>query len=128
MVALLCFLLALFAAPFKSKSRLDAESAALRRQLKVLRRGREVASNSRTATAPVCRRHLFHRTAPGRRAPMRVPPILALDAASDGSGGSRGFLWFAGGVLRDWPHIGINGGVAMPQAEYAHRRASPAQP
>jgi hypothetical protein len=63
--------------------------------------------------APVCRRRLFHRTAPDRRAPMRVPPILAPGAASDGSGGSRGFLRFAGGLLRDWPHIGINGGVAM---------------
>jgi len=29
MVALFCFLLALFAAPFKSKSRLEAENAAL---------------------------------------------------------------------------------------------------
>jgi hypothetical protein len=38
---------------------------------------------------------------------------LALDAASDGSGGSRGFLRFAGGLLHDWPHIAINGGMAM---------------
>ena len=38
MVALLCFLLSLFAAPFKSKSRLEAENAALRYQLAVLRR------------------------------------------------------------------------------------------
>src|SRR6266850_4543754 len=38
MVALLCFLLSLFAAPFKSKSRLEAENAALRHQLTVLRR------------------------------------------------------------------------------------------
>jgi hypothetical protein len=38
MVALLCFLLALFASPFKSKSRLEAENAALRLQLAVLRR------------------------------------------------------------------------------------------
>ena len=38
MVALLCFLLALFASPFKSKSRLEAENAALRHQLAVLRR------------------------------------------------------------------------------------------
>src|SRR6266511_3399189 len=38
MVALLCFFLMLFAAPFKSKSRLEAENAALRRQLTVLRR------------------------------------------------------------------------------------------
>jgi transposase InsO family protein len=38
MVALLCFLLALFTAPFKSKSRLEAENAVLRRQLIMLRR------------------------------------------------------------------------------------------
>src|ERR1035437_1428847 len=38
MIALLCFVLAVLAAPFKSKSRLEAENAALRRQLIVLRR------------------------------------------------------------------------------------------
>jgi hypothetical protein len=38
MVALLCFFLALLASPFKSKSRLEAENAALRHQLIVLRR------------------------------------------------------------------------------------------
>jgi hypothetical protein len=38
MIALLCFFLTLFASPFKSKSRLEAENAALRRQLIVLER------------------------------------------------------------------------------------------
>ena len=38
MFALLCFVLAVLAAPFKSKSRLEAENAALRQQLMVLRR------------------------------------------------------------------------------------------
>jgi hypothetical protein len=38
MVALFCFLLTLFTSPFKSKSRLEAENAALRHQLTVLRR------------------------------------------------------------------------------------------
>jgi transposase InsO family protein len=38
MVALLCFFLTLFASPFKSKSRLEAENAALRHQLTVLQR------------------------------------------------------------------------------------------
>jgi hypothetical protein len=38
MVALLCFFLALLASPFKSKSRLEAENAALRHQLMVLQR------------------------------------------------------------------------------------------
>src|SRR5258707_8399935 len=36
MIALLCFLLTLFASPFKSKSRLEAENAALRHQLIVM--------------------------------------------------------------------------------------------
>ena len=38
MIALLCFVMAVLAAPFKSKSRLEAENAALRYQLVVLRR------------------------------------------------------------------------------------------
>jgi len=38
MFALFCFLLAVLASPFKSKSRLEAENAALRHQLIVLRR------------------------------------------------------------------------------------------
>src|SRR5271169_3663498 len=38
MIALLCFVLAVLASPFKSKSRLEAENAALRHQLMVLRR------------------------------------------------------------------------------------------
>ena len=38
MLALLCFVLAVLASPFKSKNRLEAENAALRHQLIVLRR------------------------------------------------------------------------------------------
>jgi hypothetical protein len=38
MIALICFVLAVLASPFKSKSRLEAENAALRDQLIVLRR------------------------------------------------------------------------------------------
>jgi len=38
MTALLCLILTVLAAPFKSKSRLEAENAALRHQLIVLRR------------------------------------------------------------------------------------------
>jgi hypothetical protein len=38
MIALLCFVLAVLIASFKSKSRLEAENAALRHQLSVLRR------------------------------------------------------------------------------------------
>jgi transposase InsO family protein len=49
MIALLCFILAILASPFKSKSRLEAENAALRHQLIVLRcklRGRVRLTNS----------------------------------------------------------------------------------
>ena len=38
MFSLFCFFLAIVASPFKSKSRLEAENAALRHQLIVLRR------------------------------------------------------------------------------------------
>lgn len=38
MIGLLCFILTVLASPFKSKTRLEAENAALRRQLIVLRR------------------------------------------------------------------------------------------
>jgi hypothetical protein len=38
MIALICFVLAVLASPFKSKSLLEAENAALRHQLIVLRR------------------------------------------------------------------------------------------
>ena len=38
MIALVCFVLAVLTSPFKSKSRLEAENAALRHQLIVLRR------------------------------------------------------------------------------------------
>src|SRR6202165_1772412 len=38
MIGLLCFVVAVLASPFKSKSRLEAENAALRHQLTVLRR------------------------------------------------------------------------------------------
>jgi uncharacterized protein (DUF58 family) len=38
MIALLCLFLTLLVSPFKSKSRLEAENVALRRQLIVLRR------------------------------------------------------------------------------------------
>jgi hypothetical protein len=38
MIALLCFLLTLLTSPFKSKSRLEAENAALRHQVIVLQR------------------------------------------------------------------------------------------
>jgi hypothetical protein len=49
MIALLCFFLTLLALPFKSKSRFEAENAALRHQLTVLQRKVRVRSTSRIA-------------------------------------------------------------------------------
>jgi transposase InsO family protein len=49
MIGLLCFILAVLASPFKSTTRLEAENAALRRQLIVLRRkvkGRALLTNN----------------------------------------------------------------------------------
>ena len=49
MIALLCFIVAVLVSPFKSKNRLEAENAALRHQLIVLRRkmqGRVRLTNS----------------------------------------------------------------------------------
>jgi hypothetical protein len=49
MIALFCLFLTLFASPFKSKSRLEAENAALRHQLIILQRkvrGRVRLTNS----------------------------------------------------------------------------------
>lgn len=49
MIGLLCFVLAVLASPFKSEIRLEAENAALRNQLIVLRRklrGRALLANS----------------------------------------------------------------------------------
>jgi len=43
MIGLLCFFLAVVGLPFKSKLRLEAENAVLRRQLIVLRRSITVA-------------------------------------------------------------------------------------
>ena len=46
MIALLCFLLSLFASPFKSKDRLEAENAVLRYQVIVCGGGCEAVTNS----------------------------------------------------------------------------------
>src|SRR5438552_15034919 len=51
MIALFCLFLTLSVSPFKSKSRLEAENAALRHQLIVLQAGCEVASSSQMGIA-----------------------------------------------------------------------------
>jgi hypothetical protein len=65
MIGLLYFILAVLALPFKSKIQLEAENAALRHQLVVLRRklrGRVQLANSSSSSlsrAPVCARPLI---------------------------------------------------------------------
>jgi hypothetical protein len=53
MIALISFVLAILASPFKSKSRLEAENAALRQQLIVLRR--KVKGRARLTNRPLVR-------------------------------------------------------------------------
>jgi hypothetical protein len=50
MVALMCFVLALLALPFKSKSRLEAENATLRHQLSSLSSARSICAAFRNLT------------------------------------------------------------------------------
>ena len=91
MIALLCFFLTLFAAPFKSKSRLEAENAALRHQLIVLQRrvsGRVQLTNGdrlffghAVSMVPIGPHgHHDHPTGdPRALASGRLPPVLALE-------------------------------------------------
>src|SRR5437899_10517497 len=99
MVALLCFFLTLFASPFKSKSRLEAENAALRRQLIVLQRrvsGRVQLTNGDRLFLVMLYRWFpsilkaitiirpetlvrWHRAGFRRLAPGRLPAILAME-------------------------------------------------
>ena len=51
MIALIRYVLAVLASPFKSKSRLEAENAALRQQLIVLRRNVKSRPSRRTTIA-----------------------------------------------------------------------------
>ena len=53
MFALFCFVLAILASPFKSKSRLEAENAALRHQLIVLRRKVQSRGDEQRPLVPV---------------------------------------------------------------------------
>src|SRR5438445_10022705 len=83
MIALLCFL-TLFAAPFKSKSRLEAENAALRHQLIVLQRRVRVASSSQMGIACSwsCCIDGFHRSSRPSRSSGRRPLCAGIGPAS----------------------------------------------
>jgi len=91
MIALLCFLLTLFASLLKSKSRLEAENAALRHQLIVLQRrmrgprppherGSLVLGPAVSMVSIDAEGHHDHPTGdPCPLASRRIPPVLALE-------------------------------------------------
>src|SRR3982074_992580 len=90
MVALFCLFLALFASPFKSKSRLEAENVALRHQLIILPRklrGRVRLTNSDRLFfiqlyrwfPSVLKAITIVAPSPRAMAPSRLPPVLALE-------------------------------------------------
>jgi len=83
MIALLCFFLTLFASPFKSKRRLEAENAALRHHLFVLQRrvrGRvQLTSGDRLVPIGPQGHHDYPARDPGALASGRLPSVLALE-------------------------------------------------
>src|SRR6266567_611494 len=91
MIALLWFFLTLFASPFKSKSRLEAENAALRHQLIVLQRrversrpahewGSLVLGHDVSMVSIDPQGHHDHPSGDaGALAPGRLPKILAVE-------------------------------------------------
>ena len=91
MIALLCFFLTLFASPFKSKSRLEAENAALRHQLIVLQRrvsGRvQLTNGDRLFLVMLYRR--FHRSSRPSRSSGRRPWCAGTGPASEDIGGGN---------------------------------------
>jgi len=87
MIALVCFVLAMLASPFKSKSRLEAENVALRHQLIVLRRKapayehRSLVLRPTVSLVPVdpSGSHNHPPRDPGALASGRLSPPLALE-------------------------------------------------
>src|SRR6202166_4386086 len=96
MIALVCFVLAVLVSPFKSKSRLEAENAALRQQLIVLRRKVKGEGPAYEQRSVVLRPALslvpldptgFHSHPPrdlGALASGRLSSLLALEIAAAG--------------------------------------------
>ena len=110
MIGLLCFVVAVLASPFKSKIRLEAENAALRHQLVVLRRklkGRaRLTSNDRWFFVQLYRWFPSILPAlmiirPGTLASGRLSPLLALEVALTGRATAD-----RGGIARADPEQG----------------------
>src|SRR5437773_7405961 len=91
MIALLWFYLSLFASPFKSESRLEAENTALRHQLIVLQRrvsGRVQLTNG-IAYSRSCCIDGFHRSSRPSRSSGRRPWCAGTEPASGDIGGGN---------------------------------------
>src|SRR5258706_7495769 len=94
MIALFCLFLTLSVSPFKSKSRLEAENAALRHQLSVLQAqgagsrpahkwGSLVLGPAVSMVSIGAQGHHYHPTGdPGALASGRLPSVLALEIPS----------------------------------------------
>src|SRR5229473_6590254 len=87
MIALICFVLAMLASPFKSNIRLEAENAVLRHQLIVLRRklkGRARLTNLSLVPVDPSGSHDYSTRNAGGLASGRLSPLLALEIVSTG--------------------------------------------
>jgi len=96
MIALLCFFLTLFASPFKSKSRLEAENAALRHQVFVLQRrlrGRVQLTNGIVCSWSCCIDGSHRSSGPSRSSDRRpwcagIGPAFAVTGVGNPSWGA----------------------------------------
>src|SRR3981081_586248 len=130
MIGLLCFVVAVLASPFKSKIRLEAENAALRHQLVVLRpklNGRaRLTNNDRWFFVQLYRwfpsiLSVLLIINAGRLASDRLSPLLALEIAS-----TRRATADRGGIARTDPadeHGEFALGCAAPPPRTTQPRA-----
>src|SRR5262245_56088147 len=102
MIALLCFFLTLFTSPFKSKSRFEAENAALRHQVIVLQRrvsGRVQLTNGDRLFRSCCIAGFHRSSRPSRSSGPRLS-CAGTEPASVGTGGGNLALLEADRVRR----------------------------
>src|SRR5260370_42309607 len=88
MIALICFVLAVLASPFKSNIRLEAENAVLRHQLIVLRRKLK-------GRAPLTNNDRWFFVQPYRGFPSLLPVLLIIRPETLGG-------WHRAGFRRYW--------------------------
>src|SRR6476469_139690 len=83
MIALFCLFLALFASPFKSKSRLEAENAVLRHQLIILQRKVRGASVAPILSGHPARLHRHRAKTSSHDSPVPAQISTSLRKAGD---------------------------------------------